>query len=167
MNGVNKRSLAAIGIYGLVGIAAAFAVANESTGQLETWLQEQFPASRLDAFQGMNSLANPWVISLWVCWPALVPASWILRRYVSVGVLAAAPLVPAVALLLLDFDFADPNWVMLFGALTIGAFVGVLSGAVLAMLPPPWHVVSMRVTQRLDASASDKSFTASHSNQLG
>lgn len=96
-----RRCLVAVVIYGVVGIVTAFALVNESTRQLETWLQEQFPGSRPDAFKGMNSLMNPWVVSLWVCWSALVPSYWILRRYVSVGVLVAAPLVPAFALLLL------------------------------------------------------------------
>lgn len=151
-----RRCLVAVVIYGVVGIVTAFALVNESTRQLETWLQERFPGSRPDAFKGMNSLMNPWVVSLWVCWSALLPSCWILRRYVSVGVLVAAPLVPAVALILLDFDFADPNWVVLFGVLTIGAFVGVLSGAVLAMLPPRWHVVKMRSTLSRDGSDTGK-----------
>jgi hypothetical protein len=128
----------------VVGIVAAFALVDESTSELETWLRERFPRSRPDAFEGMNSLMNPWVVSLWICWSSLVASCWILRRYVSVGVLIAAPLTPAVAFLLLDFDFADPNWVVLFGVLTIGALVGVITGAVLCVLPPRWHVVKVR-----------------------
>jgi len=141
-----RRCLIAVGIYGVVGIVTAFALVNQSTSQLETWLLERFPASRPDAFKGMNSLMNPWVVSVWICWSAFLPTCWILRRYVSVGLLIAAPLMPAVALLLLDFDFADPNWVVLFGVLTIGVFVGVISGAVLSVLPPRWHVFTMRRT---------------------
>ena len=151
-----RRCLVAVVIYGVVGIVTAFAVVNESTSQIETWLHERFPGSRPDAFKGMNSLMNPWVVSFWVCWTALVPSCWILRRYVSVGVLVAAPMVPSVALLLLDFDFADPNWTVLFGVLTIGAFVGVLSGAVLSMLPPRWHFVKMRSTLSRDSSDTGK-----------
>lgn len=127
----------------MVGVLSAFAVVDQSTSTLEAWLHERFPGSRPDAFKGMNSLMNPWIVSLWVCWSALVPSCWILRRYVSVGVLVAAPLLPAIALLLLDFDFTDPNWMMLFGVLTVGAFAGVLSGASLSMLPRQWHVVKM------------------------
>ena len=138
-----RRCLFAVVVYGIVGIVTAFSLVNESTSQVETWLRERFPASRSDAFKGMNSLVNPWVVSLWIFWSALAPSCWILRRYVSVGVLIAAPLMPSVALLL-DFDFADPNWVVLFGVLTIGVLVGVISGAVLSVLPPPWHVPKMR-----------------------
>ena len=139
-----RRCLIAVVICGVVGIVAAFALVDESTSQLETWLRERFPASRPDAFKGMNSLMNPWVVSLWICWSALLPTCWILRRYVSFGVLIAAPLIPAVALLLFDFDFADPNFVVLFGVLTIGVLVGVISGTVLSVLPPRWHVFAVR-----------------------
>jgi hypothetical protein len=139
-----RRCLIAVVIYGAVGIAITFALVNGSTSQLETWLRERFPASRPDAFAGMNSLMKPWVVSLWICWSALLPACWILRRYVSIGVLIAAPLMPVVALLLFDFDFADPNFVVLFGVLTVGMFVGVISGTVLAALPRRWHVLAMR-----------------------
>lgn len=81
-----RRCLVAVVVYGVVGIVTAFALANESRSPLETWLQERFPGSRPDAFKGMNSLMNPWVVSLWVCWSALVLFCWILRRYVSVKV---------------------------------------------------------------------------------
>lgn len=139
-----RRCLVAVVIYGVVGIATTFAFLHESTSQLEAWLRERFPGSRPDAFKGLNSLMNPWVVSLWICWSALLPTFWILRRYVSVGVLIAAPAIPTAALLLFDFDFADPNWVVLFGVLTIGVFVGVTSGTVLSVFPRRWHVLEMR-----------------------
>jgi hypothetical protein len=141
-----RRCLIAVAIYGVIGIAITFALVNESTSQLETWLRERFPASRPDAFAGMNSFMKPWVVSLWICWSALLLTFWILRRYVSVGVLIAAPLMPAVALLLFDFDFADPNFAVLFGVLTVGMFAGVISGTILSVLPRRWHILTMRRT---------------------
>ena len=130
-----RRCLIAVVIYGVVGIAITLALVNESTIPLETWLRERFPASRPDAFAGMNSLMRPWIVSLWICWSALLPTCWILRRYVSIGALIAAPLLPTVVLLLFDFDFADPNFAELFGVLTIGMLAGVISGTVLSVLP--------------------------------
>ncbi len=141
-----RRCLIAVVIYGVVGIAITFALVNESTSQVETWLRERFPASRADAFAGMNRLMNPWVVSLWICWSALLPMCWIFRRYVSIGVLIASPVMPTVTHLLFGFDFADPNFVVLFGVLTIGMFVGAISGTVLSVLPRRWHVFTMRRT---------------------
>jgi hypothetical protein len=50
------------------------------------------------------------------------------------------------AFLLFTFEPADPYFVELFGVLTIGMFVGVISGAVLSVLPQRWHALTMRRT---------------------
>lgn len=136
--------LIAVGVLGVFGITITFVFFDASTNQIEAWLLHRFPASKSDAFRGLNGLMNPWVISLWICWSILLPVSWISRRYVSFVALMVAPMMPAAGLLLFDFDFADPNWFVLFASTTIGVFVGTISAIVLFVLPRRAHVIKIR-----------------------
>jgi hypothetical protein len=136
--------LVGIGALGVIGIMLAFVFVDASTNQVEAWLLRRWPASQPDAFAGLNGTMNPWIVSLWICWCVLVPACLISRRFVSLFALIVAPTMAAGALLIFDFDFADPYWVMLFGVTTIGVFVGTISGLALLLLPPQQQVIRIR-----------------------